>query len=64
MNFSIWDRINARLGDAAREVRDGSMPPGYYTWLGLHPSAKLSASQRKALVRGLEATAERARETG
>jgi hypothetical protein len=58
MNFSTWARTGAPLGDAAREVRDGSMPPGYYTWLGLHPSARLSPAQRRALVRGLQATSE------
>jgi hypothetical protein len=42
--------------DAAREVRDGSMPPNYYTWLGLHGEAKLSQAQREKLAAGLEAT--------
>lgn len=62
MNFST--RTGESLFDAAREVRSGSMPPGYYTWLGLHSSARLSPAQRRALVRGLQATAERARGAG
>jgi len=37
-------------------VRNGSMPPNYYTWLGLHSNAKLSASQRRALADGLAAS--------
>jgi hypothetical protein len=60
MNFSTWGRLDAPLNDAADVVEHGSMPPGYYTWFGLHPSAKLSAAQRAALARGLRATAERA----
>jgi hypothetical protein len=64
MNFSTWGRLNAPLNDAARAVRNGSMPPGYYTWFGLHPSARLSPSQRQAVIRGLQATFERATRGG
>lgn len=32
------------------------MPPGYYTWLGMHSDAKLTPAQREELARGLEAT--------
>jgi hypothetical protein len=64
MNFSTWARTGAPLYDAARKVQSGSMPPGYYTWLGLHSAARLSPAERKALVRGLQATAERAKQAG
>jgi hypothetical protein len=60
MNFSTWGRINSPLGDAADAVEKGSMPPGYYTWFGLHSAAKLSPAERVALARGFRATAERA----
>ena len=30
------------------------MPPAYYTWLGLHSNAKLSAADKAALVKGLQ----------
>ena len=43
-------------GDAAETVRNGSMPPNYYTWLGLHSEAKLTTKQRKQLADGLTAT--------
>ena len=43
-------------GDAAETITNGSMPPGYYTWLGLHSSAQLSASDQHALASGLRAT--------
>jgi hypothetical protein len=64
MNFSIWAREHQPLNDAADLVENGSMPPGYYTWFGLHPSARLSPAQRKALARGLRATADRATGSG
>jgi hypothetical protein len=60
MNLSTWGRINSPLNDAADLVQNGSMPPGYYTWFGLHSAAKLSPAERAALARGLRATAERA----
>lgn len=43
-------------GDAAETVREGSMPPDYYTWLGLHASAKLTAKERAELADGLRRT--------
>ncbi len=54
VNFSNWDRPQ---GEGARKVaesvREGSMPPGYYTWFGLHSDARLTAAQRAELVAGL-----------
>jgi hypothetical protein len=64
MNFSTWGRIDAPLHDAARAVENGSMPPWYYTWFGLHAAAKLSPAERIALARGLRATAARATGSG
>ncbi len=29
------------------------MPPNYYTWLGLHPSADLTKAERTELAAGL-----------
>jgi hypothetical protein len=31
------------------------MPPGYYTWLGEHPDAKLSPAERDAVIAQLRA---------
>ena len=57
LNFSEFDPAHNRGGDrAARTVRNGSMPPAYYTWFGLHGDAKLSAADREALASGLERT--------
>ena len=57
MNFSeCTQRSGGESGDAAETVSDGSMPPSYYTWLGLHSDAKLTAAERKDLAAGLRAT--------
>ena len=57
LNFSTWDSNRHRGGrDIAEVLNEGSMPPSYYTWFGLHPDAKLSAADRAALATGLEAT--------
>jgi hypothetical protein len=57
LNFSEYDPNDHRSGrDVARKVQEGSMPPGYYTWFGLHSDARLSAADRAALVAGLQAT--------
>jgi Haem-binding domain len=57
VNFSEWDKPQ---GEGAREsantVREGSMPPSYYTWFGLHSNAKLTSAQRAALIAGLTKT--------
>lgn len=42
--------------ESAEVVREGSMPPSYFTWFGLHSEAKLTAVQRRALADGLAAT--------
>jgi hypothetical protein len=56
LNFSEYDPSNARGRDAARTVTGRSMPPGYYTWVGRHPEAKLTAAERQQLADGLLAT--------
>ena len=57
LNFSEYDPNHHRSGQRiAHEVEEGSMPPAYYTWFGLHGSSKLSAADRAALVQGLQAT--------
>jgi hypothetical protein len=57
LNFSEW---NSSRGEGAREaaeaVAEGSMPPAYYTWFGLHDAAKLTKAERDELVRGLKAS--------
>ena len=50
LNFSTWDGDADDLADA---VEDGDMPPRNYTFL--HPDARLSAEEKAALIRELEA---------
>ncbi len=54
LNFSEWGRGEA--DDVVEATRNGSMPPDYYTWLGLHSDAKLSARERQELADGLRRT--------
>jgi len=56
LNFSEWGARQGEADDAAETVREGSMPPDYYTWLGMHGDAKLSAAERQELATGLQKT--------
>jgi mono/diheme cytochrome c family protein len=57
LNFSEWGTGRGEGADDAIEtIRNGSMPPSYYTWLGLHSDAKLSAKERQELIDGLRRT--------
>ncbi len=49
-------RAGGESGDAVETVTNGSMPPSYYTWLGLHADAKLTAEERQTLAAGLRKT--------
>jgi hypothetical protein len=55
LNMSDWTPHQGE-GDALHAVLASTMPPGYYTWFGLHSKAKLTAAQRKTLAAGLQAT--------
>jgi len=56
LNFSECTLSGGGGGDAAETVRNGSMPPNYYTWLGLHGDAKLTQKERQDLAAGLSRT--------
>lgn len=57
LNFSEWDAQQVRRArDAIEAVRDGSMPPSYYTWFGLHSEAKLTPDEQAELIAGLQRT--------
>ena len=54
-NLSEWNRPqDLSAGDLAETIRSGSMPPWFYVLL--HSKAKLSSSQKQALISGLNAT--------
>jgi mono/diheme cytochrome c family protein len=54
LNVSEWGRPQGNSDDAAAVVQNGAMPPTRYTTL--HPSAKLTDSEKQALIPGLVAT--------
>jgi hypothetical protein len=56
LNFSEWDRQHTETDDAVETVEEGSMPPDYYTWLGMHSDAKLTPAERRDLADGLRRT--------
>jgi mono/diheme cytochrome c family protein len=56
LNFSEWSTHQRKADDAAKVVLNRSMPPGYYTWLGMHSNAKLTPAERRELAAGLQKT--------
>jgi hypothetical protein len=57
LNFSEWGTSGqGESDDIVEAVREGSMPPSNYTWLGLHADAKLTPKQRRQLADGLQKT--------
>jgi hypothetical protein len=54
LNFSEWDLPQREANGAAEELQKGKMPLPIY--LPTHPEAQLTADERQALVRGLQAT--------
>lgn len=54
LNFSEWDRRQEEARESAESVREGEMPPWFYA--AIRPEARLTAAEKEALVRGLEAT--------
>ncbi len=68
LNFSEWDKYVEVIdpGDpfppkslserVAEQIRSGRMPPGIY--LLMHPEARLSGSDKEALIEGLQHTLE------
>ena len=54
-NVSAWGAQKKNEGkDAAKEVREGEMPPWFY--LPTHPEAKLTDMQKQELISGLVKT--------
>jgi hypothetical protein len=60
LNFSDWQngaREGERPDKISKEIRKGEMPPLMY--LPLHPEARLSDADKRQLIDGLTATAQR-----
>ena len=56
LNFSDFSRHHGDLGDSTDTISSGSMPPSYYTWLGLHSNAQLTKADKQQLIDGLRKT--------
>jgi cytochrome c551/c552 len=54
LNFSEWTRPQKEAKEAAKEVREGEMPPASYTLM--HAHARLSAADLDKLAAGLTKT--------
>jgi mono/diheme cytochrome c family protein len=54
LNLSEWDRPQKEAHESAKTVRKGEMPPWFYG--AVHPDARLTAEETRALISGLEAT--------
>jgi len=54
LNFSEWDRPQTEAAEIPEVIREGGMPPWYYTIL--HGGARLSDAERDQLIEGLRAT--------
>jgi len=55
LNFSEWATGEQETDEIAGVIRDGEMPPWYYTLM--HPDAKLSDAEQQQLIAGLPAGA-------
>ncbi|GIW35300.1 heme-binding domain-containing protein [Meiothermus sp.] len=51
LNLSLWGSDKQELDDIPEVIREGSMPPRVY--LLTHPEARLSLSEKEALIQGL-----------
>lgn len=56
VNYSEWDGPQGNADDSLDEVENGSMPPPYYTFGGVHSDAKLSPEELATLTDGLANT--------
>lgn len=56
VNYSEFAVDRGEAEETIEVIREGSMPPAYYTVFGLHPEAKLSDVEIEELVAGLRLT--------
>lgn len=54
LNFTEWEGPQRHAGDIAIQVKQGDMPPWFY--LPMHPTARLSDAEKRALIDGAEKT--------
>ena len=56
VNYSEFGVSRGNFDETIEVIRDGSMPPFYYTMFGRHPEAKLTNEEKATLIAGLAAT--------
>jgi hypothetical protein len=61
LNFSEWPHNDSYVADdelnrIGHEVQDRKMPLNSYTWLGMHPDARLSDEERGRILKWTEQT--------
>ncbi len=56
LNFSEFNPSDREGRRIINVIRNGSMPPGYFTAFGRHPEANLTQAEIDELIAGLEAT--------
>ena len=56
VNYSEFDRRQREAHETLEVIAEGSMPPHYYTLLGLHPEAQLTEAEISTLIAGIKAT--------
>ncbi|HTX91495.1 MAG TPA: heme-binding domain-containing protein [Anaerolineales bacterium] len=54
LNFSEWNRPQLGAGELAEIIQEGEMPP--FQYLPMHPSARLSATEKQQLIDGIKAS--------
>ena len=48
--FNLWVGSYKQFEEIIEMVKEKEMPIPSYTWMGLHPKAKISDAQREALI--------------
>ena len=56
VNYSEFATNPGDAEESFEVVKEGSMPPAYYTRFGLHPEARLTPEEMKTLLNGLQNT--------
>jgi len=56
INYQEWNTRQRNADETIEVIREGSMPPSYYTMFGKHPEAKLTDVEIAELIAGLRAT--------
>jgi hypothetical protein len=56
VNYQEWNSRQRNADETIEVIKEGSMPPSYYTMFGKHPEAKLTDAEISELITGLLAT--------